>query len=182
MPLKAHFEKSVKSKRAQALARRRGRAQQTELDKKRERIKAQQKWAAAPGAIEELCMFVAEGGTLLHYSNASAGVLSYSFLYAWVHADEPRKAAYKEAQQARYEAAIDAAMELADRVKEERQAIDKAKLQVATRQWLASRLVPKYNDKIEVTAKAQPLAEKSDDDLDHELAELRRRLEGPGGD
>ncbi len=93
------------------------------------------------GGIEFVCAHIAEGmtiGRLAEFLECSRPLLSF-----WINQTEERKEAVLRARKLKAEKLAEDALEIADTVDETSVAgVNKARLQVETRKWMASKLDP----------------------------------------
>jgi hypothetical protein len=99
------------------------------------------------GGIEFVCAHIAEGmtiGRLAEYLECSRPLLSL-----WINQTEERKEAVLRARKLKAEKLAEDALEIADNADESSNGgVNKARLQVDTRKWMASKLDPdQYGDK-----------------------------------
>lgn len=93
------------------------------------------------GGIEFVCAHIAEGmtiGRLAEFLECSRPLLSF-----WINQTEERKEAVLRARRLKAEKLAEDALEIADNVDETTiGGVNKARLQVETRKWMASKLDP----------------------------------------
>jgi hypothetical protein len=99
------------------------------------------------GGIEFVCAHIAEGmtiGRLAEYLECSRPLLSL-----WINQTEERKEAVLRARKLKAEKLAEDALDIADNADESSNGgVNKARLQVDTRKWMASKLDPdQYGDK-----------------------------------
>lgn len=130
--------------------------------KKRERLERWRAWSAKPGAIEELCDWIATGGHLLGFSQKHD--FAYRTVDAWIQADGDRAALYARARELRADVKAAELEDIADEpipkvMTQYGEHLDSAavahqKLRIDTRRWAAAKLNPRrYSEKVEIEAK-----------------------------
>ena len=110
-------------------------------------LRALEKRIEGNGGLEFICAHIAEGMTiarLAEYLECSRPLLSF-----WINRTEERKQAVLNARRLKAEKLAEDAMEIADGADESSSsAVNKARLQVDTRKWLAAKLDPEgYGEK-----------------------------------
>lgn len=115
-----------------------------------------------------ICLDIAEGKSL-RASCRERQVLPSTFLGWAFRTDLPLYERYARAREIRAEILADEIVEIADLAEDDNSSkVQKAKLQVDARRWVASKLLPKrYGDKLEEAegAPKQPIQIMSKDDL-----------------
>lgn len=140
-----------------------------------------QEWSADPArAIADLCDYIVSGGNLWAYSQERG--LSYSTIRDWIAADPERDAKYARAREDRSDKLADEIVSISDddgsdmsedengRPVTNHAAVQRAKLRVDARKWVAAKLKPRvYGDKVQLDATVDARS-MSDDELAKRLA------------
>lgn len=105
-----------------------------------------------------ICAELAEGKSLRTILKAKdMPVMSTVFL--WLRTNTSFSEQYARAKEEGADAMVDEMLSLADEAVQDSAAVNKARLQVDTRKWIASKLKPKkYGDKTDITTDGQPLS------------------------
>lgn len=81
-----------------------------------------------------------------------------STIFKWLNEHKEFSEQYARAKQEAADAMAEDMLAIADAARSDRDAVAKAKLQVETRQWIASKLKPKkYGDKLDMTTNGKDL-------------------------
>lgn len=148
-------------------------------------------WKASPDlAIAALCAYIVKGGNIAELARERA--FTYSALRQWIEADAARAAAYARAREDRSDTLADEIVAISDELaveevrdadgnkiglKLDATAVQRNRLRVDARKWVAAKLKPRvYGEKLDVTA-AVTIKDVSDDQL-RERASVLLRLAG----
>lgn len=98
---------------------------------------------------EAFCDEVASGGNLVNICKRDDQP-HFSTVFRWLNSREDFSEAYARAREARAEMLFEQALEITEKCPVERNAIEKAKLQLDVRKWATSKLFPRtYGDRVE---------------------------------
>lgn len=98
---------------------------------------------------DKLCELISQGKSL-RYICSLPEMPSETRVYAWLSENESFRDKYARARELQAEFYANEIVEIADSVQEDVSAVAKARLQVDTRKWVASKLAPKkYGDKVQ---------------------------------
>ncbi len=99
--------------------------------------------------MDEVCEWIASGKAITHLARDMD--ISYNALITWVNTDDERARRYAHARDDQADTFADEIVTLADGAGTESGEVNKARLQIDARKWVASKLKPKrYGDKIEI--------------------------------
>lgn len=146
-----------------------------------------QKWVADPQrALDDLCSEIVQGGNLYQYTIKHG--LSYNSVRDWISADSDRDAKYARAREDRSDKLADEIISISDEdkidvkvdpetgavveVTFDSTAVQRNKLRVDSRKWVAAKLKPRvYGEKVQVDANVN-VRSLSDEDLAKQLAKF----------
>jgi hypothetical protein len=104
-----------------------------------------------PSIQDEICEWISQGKSLRSYS-AQEGKTPFTTILGWLRDDENEefRTKYAHAREIQGEVSADEIKDIADEPKPDALKLQHDKLKIETRQWLASKLVPKkYGNKLE---------------------------------
>lgn len=105
----------------------------------------------------KICAELAQGKSIRTVC-AMDGMPSVATIFNWIHTNPTFLEQYTRAKEESADALVDEMQHLSDTVEPDKNAVAKARLQVETRKWIASKLKPKkYGDKLDVESGGQPL-------------------------
>lgn len=108
--------------------------------------------------FDDLCEYIANGMSLRRVCSEIKGMPGITTVKEWLANSRELAAQYARARDEQADFYADEVTEIADNVRPERDAVEKAKLQIDTRQWVASKLKPKkYGDKLDLTSDGEQL-------------------------
>jgi hypothetical protein len=128
-------------------------------DERQARFERWQAWSQAPGAIEELCNFIANNGV---HGSLSAWCRDHDFPFMtvqwWIEGDAERSRMYERARQVRADAIADAIVAVAYEPPErtlqgsvDSGSVQDKRVRIDTLKWAAGKLAPKrYGDKVQL--------------------------------
>jgi hypothetical protein len=99
-----------------------------------------------PERAERICDWIAEGGSLRSYCRTE-GAPAMTTIHGWLDRHEAFRAMYDQARDMQADAFFDEIIDIADTASD----LDRARLQIDARKWLASRMAPrKYGNRIAI--------------------------------
>jgi hypothetical protein len=104
-----------------------------------------------PSVQNEICEWIASGKSLRSYCNQD-GKTPFNTVLGWLRDDnnEDFRAKYARARELQAEVMADELMDIADKDKPDQLVLQHDKMKIETRQWIASKLLPKkYGNKLE---------------------------------
>jgi hypothetical protein len=111
-----------------------------------------------PQIAAKICAELAQGKSLRTVC-AMDGMPSIQTIFNWIHTNDTFLEQYTRAKEESADALVDEMQYLTDTVALDKDAINKARLQVETRKWISSKLKPKkYGDKLDMTSDGKPVS------------------------